>query len=656
MAILVRNNFKSITYGDQGVIAPGSCGRGDISSPWKVETAPIDANGLQQVLYNAGAAGGHEPYIKFNMQYGWPFVTPAPMRFKYRMARRPMIEPTPLRQYSISFIQTRGNESTPLPGEDNIMFRVYNNDTTVYGIILSPTVADGGNFEYLQSQRPGICNASNTLIGTAYPGQYDNKQIYSGMRLKWEFEANEDAAVKLKVRIYRESVAGANDWYPYHSMEANPTTVIANEFAWGHFTDQASKQPITRTLQHIYCWDNAAADGLFPNANTHSYGVPTYAYWNGSTEVSVNLENFWTGSTYVNPKTATENEAFNGFQQRREISKPPRNVTSEQFYSSGSGANWGTVANESYFLFTPTGTAPSGGWPVIMFTHCNFFIAGTALDMFIDHYQYLLDNWLRMGWAVCSVGVKNAKGDLEDGNPATAPSFTLNTAIHGVYPQQILGVKLAARHMMDRHATNGINPNRVVTGGHSGGGHMGSGAALTRDFVGSTMSFRLKDYGLDSRDDPKFMGAYNINSPIDLNYVRENDMFYPDWGLLYIDAGSILINTTVGRLRPVMAWIRGIDDRTATPDMSDCNLAGYVSDNAVKCPPIFGATSESDMVIWEESEAQMQAACAANNIPYTRFYHQGATHEGSITEFPHYTFGRWLNSLTPVLGTYVEAP
>jgi len=111
------------------------------------------------------------------------------------------------------------------------------------------------------------------------------------------------------------------------------------------------------------------------------------------------------------------------------------------------------------FYFPPKGPEPEGGYPAILLLTGGGFQGGTPV-MFYPHARY----WADRGFAAFSADYRYIKA-------------------HGTEPRESLqDAKSCIRWLRKNAGTFGINPERLVVGGFSAGGHLSIATALLEGF------------------------------------------------------------------------------------------------------------------------------------------------------------------------------
>ena len=125
--------------------------------------------------------------------------------------------------------------------------------------------------------------------------------------------------------------------------------------------------------------------------------------------------------------------------------------------SSYVDVSYGAKSGQWFRLWTPTTSAPAGGWPVLLFVQLNYFLSTNPAAI----NPQFRDNMLAAGIAVASAGV----------NPSYLTTGTYDAVNNGKFPSHIKDVKTALRVLQAGAGTYGIDAARTFVGGHSSAGY-----------------------------------------------------------------------------------------------------------------------------------------------------------------------------------------
>lgn len=321
-------------------------------------------------------------------------------------------------------------------------------------------------------------------------------------------------------------------------------------------------------------------------------------------------------------------------------------------------------------LFYPGGTPPSQGWPLILWAHSGFFIAGTprALD------RGWLEHLLHQGFAVCSIGyVLGDDPELLIDSNTPYPSYPSA----GQYPTFITDYKNCANFMRRVGREAGVGNNtypldttRMIFTGYSAGGFCALGAATSRDITddGSGRNLTVRSSPINSRvpmpgdniggdanqpNDPTPIGCYVFGGPVDMRYAIDNDDTHPDFGIE--DSGTGI--PPMGLIRAAAYSFRGLrcdQDPIFDADLAyfdDISIANYINiqrlagRSATHVPIIGYERGTSDYLVKEGHIERLEDAMALAGRPLTRVENHGVIHDNLDTQFDWTSFRGWLDTL-----------
>ncbi len=128
-------------------------------------------------------------------------------------------------------------------------------------------------------------------------------------------------------------------------------------------------------------------------------------------------------------------------------------LTPSSTYTLTGGVNYGSLPRQQLDIYQPTGTAPAGGWPVVVFFYGGSWNWGARAE-----YQFV-------GEALASRGVLTLVADYRLYPEVRYPAFLEDSALAVAY-----GLREAKRL--------GGNPKRVFVMGHSAGAYNAAMLAL----------------------------------------------------------------------------------------------------------------------------------------------------------------------------------
>lgn len=605
MSRVVRWMGHGLPYNTK--LYPGLVGRGDISYPTTVHTYPEPGSigsGIHIDAWDGNQGGvGQYPRLKCYSNQ----IPEAACNVGWKFSATPHDSFAALDNYSFSF-------QMQIPADPPLNFnwtwlKLWNGASYVGGIMMQGGVL----FDWA-----GVEPRKLLLLGPGGAGQGGWSSWRPNINTMYKYEVQvQPTNPKMTVRVYQQSGAS---WTLVHTMTANPAgSMSATGFNIGLMEEQKSIVGLQDfMLGNIHAWDTYNADGLFPNY-TYQYPDVTMSVWDGTTETPVTVQGEWNGTAVVSSSDTLRNPYRRSLRGSREVVPPT-------FTTSPGAVSYGPDANESYVLYTPNSTMPAGGWPLMMWGVTQYFISGDANSLYTTNPE-MLHHLLLNGFAVCSFAVKNA------GFVAPGP-----TEVGPVFVRQTVGAKLATRHVLANNVGL-LNPNKVITGGHSAGGFIAGNAAITRNFNDTLYgrNFTLSGNGFGGTD-PSYRGILLFDPPVDLARCRQTDPTTPYWG----STAAPLFNGA-GQVTAVCAFLMGYE-ADQNPSLAGVSMADLLTRNASVVPPIRYHVGTSDTVIFPDQEAILRAAAAAAGVAYTYQVEPGCTHEGSPVEFSQ-TFKPWMQSI-----------
>lgn len=286
-------------------------------------------------------------------------------------------------------------------------------------------------------------------------------------------------------------------------------------------------------------------------------------------------------------------------------------------YTTATGAS---QFNRKFNLFTPPGTAPAGGWPIVIWSHSGFFTEGTRNDLPPAWRDDLID----AGYAVASIEYVRSHIDIV---PAYDAYGTLNGSVYqgGRYPSHIIDYKRCAAHIRDNAATYNINNSKMFATGYSAGGYIALAAAATRDLTNDTAATpnKLTLAGATAEGkpwgdgytgpDPKFIGVFVYAAPIDLDKAALWDTTQPKTPTL----GSLATGSSTGAIINLAYRAFQAVPTTSTTQLASpapwTRIQEFINANAANLPPIVYVRGAADYLVHWEHEAALTAAMTANN-------------------------------------------
>lgn len=121
-------------------------------------------------------------------------------------------------------------------------------------------------------------------------------------------------------------------------------------------------------------------------------------------------------------------------------------LTPNDTHTRREGVPYGDGPRQKYDLYTPAGTAPDGGWPVVVFFYGGSWNSGER-----SQYEFV-------GEALASRGILTL-----------IPDYRLYPEVR--YPDFLKDSAAAVAHALEKAASLGGDPKRVFAMGHSAGGY-----------------------------------------------------------------------------------------------------------------------------------------------------------------------------------------
>lgn len=382
---------------------------------------------------------------------------------------------------------------------------------------------------------------------------------------RYEIQVDANANPKVRVRVYLN-----DNIVPLEVLTANPPSVEIDRIMIGD--KNTDSVVLNSKVSDIEIWSDYTLNRQFPNDINNTVGTPYkpqkwqwFEYDGGN--ASGYLEDLGTISS------------IDGFGSNIVMTSPTDALTLEdikaEIWTGGvdpfvkySDLQYGVGVDRRLNLYVPLGTPPTGGWPVVMYTHGGFWTSGSKSDIsraFVDHCTI-------NGYAVASCDyTKNAMvmQYLNQSYPPWNPSTP-----SGRYPSVIINYKEATYWLQSVAAsTYSLNPAKFIASGHSAGAYNALGAAVSRGLTNDgggrnlTLAGNTAIFGSPNVPDPEFLAAYVLAAPVSPNLLIEYDPTYPNWKFLGTDKGVMAAtfraftgNTMdAGPVMPNMDYY-GIDD------------------------------------------------------------------------------------------------
>jgi acetyl esterase/lipase len=424
-----------------------------------------------------------------------------------------------------------------------------------------------------------------------------------------EIQADPARTSNLVWRLYQEDSRVA-----LGGVEENIADVSWNTISIGHVNSQIFTNNVD--LGEIEIHDDydlgkqfrsSPQNGVTP-ASATAEGAPT---WN---EVVTGRFNY---SSSTNKTTTLNSPSFTSYLDVQYATSP---------------ANY----NRVFDLYVPTGTPPSGGWPVVCWAHGGFFVAGSKADLPEAWRNDLLAN----GYAVATIQYVKCSTD------AVAPYDSYGTSnLGGRYPSFIADFKLACARIRDDASIYSVNSNKMFASGFSAGGYIALAAAMSTELISDSGGQSLKLSTISTGGaawggnyfgtDPLFVGALVFNAPIDMDLAR-------NWDRTWASSGSIVRGYAYHYFQ---GNVSAVDGSTSAAEFPRQAIPSYISSNSIGnlCPVAY-VRGNSDYVIHDAHEAELASACQSKGLNYT-LIETPNNHDNGINIYAIEPQLTWLNAI-----------
>ena len=412
---------------------------------------------------------------------------------------------------------------------------------------------------------------------------------------RYELQVDPAASPKCTLNIYVEDSTTV-----HRTLTASPTDTSIDRLVIGHYLsgNYASSEVV---YSNIEVYDTYNFDG---NVNTPTT-VPSYP----------SEYNYNSGTFKSNPQST---------------------LVAGVDYTAHTNLSYTTAGtfNRVLDLYVPTGTAPTDGWPVVVWAHSGFFTGGARTDL----PAAWRDDLLTAGYAVATVEYV-----LSSITALAYDAYGAGTNRGGRYPSHIVDFKRACAWLRDQTTYN-LDGLRMFSTGYSAGGKIALDAAATKglaaDTVGNPLTLLACTNASPTKPwsdgytgaDPDFLGCFVYCAPIDLDLAN-------DWDPTYPNSGGII---KLGAYRS----FQGLSvNGTNAPSMPQQNTALHIANNAANlCPVAYVEGTADYLVHWAHQDALAAAMTThAASIPtpaagakYTLFQtpnnHQKAADVYSVTD------------------------
>ena len=529
----------------------------------------------------------------------------------------------PLTEYSCRFYVT--TESNPLSPVYNQTFphmitfmNVSGNDYTQtdrFSLMLSAYTSVGG---FTRINQPFFKGETNAINLTTPP---TNLQMVTGTTWRVQIQVK-NTAPKVTLKIWQWNATGT----PWYTITCNPAEISANCIMLGRHPSKSGSG--SAYIQKWWFGDVEVFDtyNLDGTADQH-YQTPTNTWY----EIVDGEEQPVAEEGTVESGVVNTSDKNNWHDRNREFVYSSSNYSVHDLnYDPGKSVRTLT-------LWKPTRTAPSNGWPVVMYVHGGFFSAGVRGDVH-DGWVYWL---LRKGYAVISIDYIFAwQLTLFD---VAKPAWPAQGS--GRFPSFISDVKLAGL-WVEEQTDHALDHNRMIVTGHSAGGYLAQAAAISRglnNINGFDLTVNSEWGGRENTADPIFRGAYTWATPSDLWWSYQNDAGHPDYGPI----GTGLSPVPYGKLKVTANLFYGkeYDYPLTQLETEGSSLASMVSaQQTSKIPKIGMVHGEFDGVVPAEHMFMYQMALASKGISASVFISNKA-HDTPYVQWPQRHFELFLDSL-----------
>lgn len=530
----------------------------------------------------------------------------------------------PLTEYSCRFYVTTNSNPLSFAYSDTYphmitFMNVSGSDysqTDRFSLMLNRYTSSGG---FTRVNQPFFKGETNAINLTTPP---TNNQITTGFTWRIQIQV-QNVSPKVTLKIWKWADTGT----PWYTVTCNPASIDANCIMLGR---HPSKCGAGGYIQEWWFGDLEVFDtyNLDGTADQH-YQTPVNTWYEmvDGQEVPV-LEEGVVESGVVN--TTDKN---NWHDRSREFVYSTSNYTVHDLnYDPGKSVR-------ALTLWVPTRTAPSNGWPVVMYVHGGFFSAGVRGDVH-DGWVYWL---LRKGYAVVSIDYIFAwQLSLFD---IAKPAWPNQGS--GRFPSFISDVKLAALWIKEQE-DYALDHNRVVVTGHSAGAYLAQAAAISRDLSnlnGFDLTVNSEWGGRSNTPDPIFKGAYTWATPSDMWWAYNNDASDPDYGPLASGGNTLVAPYGKLKITANLFYGKNYDYPLTQSETEGSSLASMVSaQTSSKIPKIGLVHGQFDGVVPAKHMFLYQTALASKSIVASTFISNKA-HDTPYTQMPQRHFELFLDSL-----------
>jgi hypothetical protein len=185
----------------------------------------------------------------------------------------------------------------------------------------------------------------------------------------------------------------------------------------------------------------------------------------------------------------------------------------------------GNSTRRLFNLYTPPGTAPVGGWPLVTWVHGGSYNGGNNVPP-----TAFIKACVQNGWAIAAPSYK-----------VTNFNILLNTNIGWTHPHPVQDYICFLKHLATNASTYKINADKMVSTGESAGGHIAmESALLLRDSNRDTYPMAYQGYNTNRSavypylnvtqgrtSLPVTQGIFSFAGPVDLQVVHSTTAVLP---------------------------------------------------------------------------------------------------------------------------------
>lgn len=424
----------------------------------------------------------------------------------------------------------------------------------------------GGNTTrvYIYLNSPGTTTSRFRTAGSTTGTALASGSVQSWFRL--EIQCDPARTPKLVVRVYEH-----DGTTPVSSFTESPAATDWDNFDIGHFLS-----------------------GNYTASEVHYGDIEVHDDYDLGGQFTSNPASPTAASESATGVAATTPSVASRFRYDETLNRTlPAATLTEGTHYTKTTLDYAGSFNRKVDLYKPTGTPPSGGWPVVCWAHSGFFYSGTRDDL----PAAWRDDLLNAGYAVASI--EYVRTSLDAVSPYD--SYGDTAEFRGArYPSFIVDYKRAAAYLRDNASTHGLNGAALIATGFSAGGYLALAAVATRDLAadsgGTPMSLAAcAAAGNPWADgytgaDPEFLGCFVYAAPVDMDLAQAWDPTWPNAG------GSIQTS--------YRAFQGLLQTGTSAPTYPRQNIASHIGLNAAKMKPVIYVRGTADYLVhWAHQSA-----------------------------------------------------